>query len=156
MESYSIPKMREIGIETVFVQDNHSFSNNQGVIRGLHFQNRPMDQAKLVRCTRGSILDVAVDIRRGSPRYKKWFGIKLSSINKKQLYIPSGYAHGFVTLEKDTEVQYKVDRLYSQEHERTIRYDDPDIGIEWGVRNPIVSEKDSCASSLELVENNLQ
>jgi dTDP-4-dehydrorhamnose 3,5-epimerase len=156
MESYSIPKMRDIGIQTLFVQDNHSYSRQKGVIRGLHFQDRPMDQAKLVRCSRGSILDVFVDIRIGSPRYKKWFGVELSASNRKQLFIPSGYAHGFVTLENDTEVQYKVDRLYSNEHDRTIRYDDPDIAIQWGVSHPVVSEKDSIAPSLEMVENHLR
>ena len=120
MESYSAPRMKGIGLHTVFVQDNHSYSRQKGVIRGLHFQDVPMDQAKLVRCSRGSILDVLVDIRKGSPRYKKWFGIELSANNQKQMFIPSGYAHGFVTLEDDTEVQYKVDRPYSREHERTI------------------------------------
>jgi dTDP-4-dehydrorhamnose 3,5-epimerase len=155
METYSAPRMREIGLRTVFVQDNHSYSHQKGVIRGLHFQDAPMDQAKLVRCSRGSILDVFVDIRKGSPRYKKWFGIELSASNRKQLFIPSGYAHGFVTLEEDTEVQYKVDRPYSREHERTIRYDDPEIGVRWGVKDPMVSEKDAVAPTFRKVENNL-
>jgi dTDP-4-dehydrorhamnose 3,5-epimerase len=156
MESYSLIKMREIGIDTVFVQDNHSYSNSRGVVRGLHFQDPPMDQIKLVRCSRGSILDVSVDIRKGSPRYGKWFAIELSAINRKQIFIPSGYAHGFVSLEDDTEVQYKVDRFYSRENERTIRYDDPEIGIDWGVCDPIVSEKDSIAPNLDGVKNNMK
>lgn len=154
MESYSSVKMKEIGIDRVFVQDNHSYSSKKGVVRGLHFQDEPMEQAKLVRCSRGSILDVIVDIRKGSPRYSKWFSTHLSSINKMQLYIPPGYAHGFVTLEDDTEVQYKVDRLFSRQHERTIRYDDPNIGIEWGVKDPLISAKDSIAPLLDSVKNN--
>ncbi len=154
-ESYSRTKMEDIGIRTIFVQDNHSYSKKKGVVRGLHFQNPPMEQAKLVRCTRGSILDICVDIRRGSPNYRKWIGIELSSNNKRQLFIPSGYAHGFITLEDDSEVQYKVDRLYSIEHERTIRYDDPTIDIDWGFEEPIVSERDARAPFLDEVENDL-
>jgi dTDP-4-dehydrorhamnose 3,5-epimerase len=154
MESYSAIKMREFGIDMDFVQDNHSCSYRKGVLRGLHFQVNPMEQAKLVRCSRGSIMDVVVDIRMGSPNYSRWLGIELSSANKKQLFIPYGYAHGFVTLEDDTEVQYKVDRPYSKGHERTIRYDDPDIGIKWGISDPLVSEKDSKALSLSSVQNN--
>ena len=156
MESYSLGKMREIGIETVFVQDNHSFSAKKGVIRGLHFQDAPMEQTKLVRCSRGSILDFAVDVRIDSPRYAKWFSIQLSSANMTQLFIPHGYAHGFVTLEDETEVQYKVDRPYSKDHERIIRYDDPEIGIEWGIKEPVVSERDSQAPFLKGVESKLR
>ncbi len=156
METYSRGKMREIGIETVFVQDNHSFSAKKGVIRGLHFQDSPMEQAKLVRCSRGSILDFAVDVRIDSPRYAKWFSIQLSSTNMTQLFIPHGYAHGFVTLEDETEVQYKVDRPYSKDHERIIRYDDPVIGIEWGIREPVVSERDSRAPCLNEVESRMR
>lgn len=141
-ESYSKKNMEALGITDVFVQDNHSCSIKRGVIRGLHYQAPPLDQSKLVRCTRGRIYDVAVDIRHGSPNFAKWFGIELSAMNKKQLYIPRGFAHGFLTLEDDCEVQYKVDRPYSQEHDRGIRYDDPDIGIEWGVNDPLLSNKD--------------
>jgi dTDP-4-dehydrorhamnose 3,5-epimerase len=154
-ESYSVLKMKGIGIDTVFIQDNHSYSEKRGVIRGLHFQNPPMVQTKLVRCTRGSVFDVCVDIRTGSPNYSKWVGVRLSAANMKQLFIPAGFAHGFVTLENGTEVQYKVDRPYSKEHERTIRYDDPTLGIDWGIDDPVLSEKDSVAPSLKDVENGL-
>ena len=156
METYSIPRMAEIGIDVVFVQDNHSYSSVKNVIRGLHFQNGPMGQSKLVRCSHGSILDVAVDIRKGSPTYLEWVKIELSSENKKQLFIPQGFAHGFVTLEDETEVQYKVDNVYSKEHDRSIRYDDPEIGIDWGVGKPIISDKDAKAPSVSESDNNFK
>lgn len=148
-ESYSLRNVEPFGIRDVFVQDNHSYSAKKGVIRGLHYQAPPMDQSKLVRCTAGSVLDVAVDIRHGSPTYSKWFGVVLSSENRRQLYIPRGFAHGFITLEDDCEVQYKVDSFYSAEHDRNIRYDDPDIGIEWGIDSPLLSDKDSKAPYLK-------
>lgn len=148
-ESYSTRNVEPLGIGEVFVQDNHSYSAKQGVIRGLHYQAPPMDQSKLVRCTAGSVLDVAVDIRSGSPTYAKWFGVVLCAENKKQLYIPRGFAHGFLTLEDDCEVQYKVDNFFSEEHDRCIRYDDEEIGIEWGVEKPMLSEKDSKAPCLK-------
>jgi dTDP-4-dehydrorhamnose 3,5-epimerase len=148
-ESYSVRNVEPSGIKDVFIQDNHSYSAKKGVIRGLHYQSPPFDQSKLVRCTSGSVLDVAVDIRYGSPNYAKWFGLVLSAENRKQLYIPRGFAHGFLTLEDDTEVQYKVDNFYSAEHDRGIRYDDKDIGIEWGVDSPLLSEKDSKAPYLK-------
>lgn len=148
-ESYSLRNVEPFGIRDVFVQDNHSYSAKKGVIRGLHYQAPPMDQSKLVRCTAGSVLDVAVDIRHGSPTYAKWFGVVLSSENRRQLYIPRGFAHGFLTLEDDCEVQYKVDCFYSAEHDRNIRYDDPDIGIEWGFDSPLLSDKDSKAPYLK-------
>jgi dTDP-4-dehydrorhamnose 3,5-epimerase len=142
METYSTAKMEALGIKTVFVQDNQSFSQKKGTIRGLHFQNEPMAQSKLVRCTNGSIFDVAVDIRRGSPTYCKWVGVELSPANKCQLFVPKGFAHGFVTKEEGTEVQYKVDNFYSKEHDRAIRYNDPSIAVDWGESQPILSEKD--------------
>lgn len=148
-ESYSVRNLESSGVRDVFVQDNHSYSATKGVIRGLHYQSPPMDQSKLVRCTAGSVLDVAVDIRRGSPTYAKWFGVVLSGENRRQLYIPRGFAHGFLTLEDDCEVQYKVDNFYSVEHDRGIRYDDPDIGIEWGIDSPLLSDKDSKAPYLK-------
>lgn len=148
-ESYSLRAMEALGIKDVFVQDNHSCSVKRGVLRGLHYQAPPFDQSKLVRCTAGSVLDVAVDIRHGSPTFARWFGIVLSAENKRQLYIPRGFAHGFLTLEDGCEVQYKVDNYYSPEHDRGIRYDDPDIGIEWGVGSPLLSEKDSKAPYLK-------
>lgn len=146
METYSTVKYSEIGIDTMFVQDNHSMSAKKGTLRGLHFQNAPMAQAKLVRCIKGVVVDVAVDIRKGSPTYKQWVSVELSAENKKQFYIPRGFAHGFLTLTDDVEFEYKVDNLYSKEYDRGIRYDDPDIGVDWGVLlngiEPILSEKD--------------
>ena len=149
METYNKEKFMENGIENVFVQDNHSLSAAAGTLRGLHFQNEPMAQAKLVRCTRGEILDVAVDIRKGSPTYKKWVAEKLTAENRKQLFVPRGFAHGFVTLTEDVEVQYKVDNAYSREHDRGIRFDDPSIGVDWGTVNPILSEKDEKSPILD-------
>lgn len=141
-ETYSNQEYTKLGINVNFVQDNHSLSIQKGTLRGLHFQKNPKAQTKLVRCTKGKILDVAVDLRRGSSTYKKWVAVELSEENKKQLLIPKGFAHGFLTLTDNVEVQYKVDEYYSSEYDRCIRYDDPDIGIEWGVDNPILSEKD--------------
>lgn len=149
MESFSDKVFKELGLDINFVQDNHSYSKLKGTLRGLHFQNNPMAQTKLVRCTRGKILDVAVDIRKGSPTYKKWIAVELSEENKRQLLIPKGFAHGFVTLTDDVEVQYKVDEYYSKEHDRSIRFDDPEIGVEWGVENPILSDKDKNAPCLK-------
>ncbi|MBN1892048.1 MAG: dTDP-4-dehydrorhamnose 3,5-epimerase [Clostridiales bacterium] len=142
METYSAEKLADQGIHTVFVQDNHSFSAQKGTLRGLHFQNDPMSQTKLVRCTRGAIIDVAVDIRRGSPQYGKWVSVELSADNGRQLYIPKGFAHGFLTLAENAEVQYKVDTYYSPECDRSIRYDDPEFSVDWGDIEPILSEKD--------------
>ena len=149
METYNEAKMKENGIDVVFVQDNHSKSLVKGTLRGLHFQNSPMAQTKLVRCTKGVMLDVAVDLRKNSPTYKKWFSIELTEENKKQLFIPQGFAHGFLTLSDDVEVQYKVDNLYSKEHDRGIRYNDPEIGIDWGSIDPVLSEKDTLSPMLK-------
>lgn len=148
-ESYSKRTLAEHGIETVFVQDNQSFSAQKGTLRGLHFQNNPKAQTKLVRCTRGSILDVAVDIRRGSPTFGQWVAYELSADNKRQLYIPKGFAHGFLTLTEDVEVQYKVDEYYAPECDRSIRYDDPEIGVAWGDISPVLSDKDLKAPALK-------
>ena len=148
-ESYSKAKFMEYGIGCEFVQDNHSFSAATRTLRGLHFQLNPKAQAKLVRCTSGIILDVAVDLRKDSVSYKQWIAVELSSENKKQLFIPKGFAHGFVTLTDNVEIQYKADEYYSPAHDRSIAYNDPDIGIDWGVLNPILSEKDSAAPLLK-------
>ncbi|MDK2934964.1 MAG: dTDP-4-dehydrorhamnose 3,5-epimerase, partial [Clostridiales bacterium] len=148
MESYSKKVFKKIGLDINFVQDNHSYSALKGTLRGLHFQNNPMAQTKLVRCTRGKILDVAVDLRKGSSTYKKWIAVELSDENKRQLLIPKGFAHGFLTLTDDVEVQYKVDEYYSKEHDRSVRFDDPEIGVNWGIDNPILSEKDKNAPLL--------
>lgn len=149
METYSKEKFEELGIDIDFVQDNHSLSGQKGTLRGLHFQLNPKAQAKLVRCTKGEILDVAVDLRQGSPTYKKWVAVKLTEENKKQLLIPKGFAHGFVTLTEDVEVQYKVDEHYSPENDRSVRFDDAEIGIEWSIENPVLSEKDFKAPLLK-------
>jgi len=141
-EIYSKEKFDELGVNNDFIQDNHSFSAQKGTLRGLHFQLNPKAQAKLVRCTKGKILDVAVDLRKGSSTYKKWVAVELTEENKKQMLIPKGFAHGFLTLTDDVEVQYKVDEYYAPECDRSIRFDDPEIGVEWGNNNPILSEKD--------------
>lgn len=148
METYSHKLFEEMGIEREWVQDNHSFTAKKGTLRGIHFQNDPAAQCKLVRALRGVILDVAVDLRKGSPSYRKWIGVELSEENKRMLYIPRGFGHGFVTLTDDVEFSYKVDNLYCPEQDRGIRFDDPEIGVEWGVREPILSEKDLRAPHL--------
>ena len=149
MESYSKAVFLKAGIDCDFVQDNQSFSAQKGTLRGLHYQLNPKCQAKIVRCTKGAILDVAVDIRKGSPMYKKWVAVELSAENKKQLFIPRGFAHGFVTLTDDVEVQYKADNYYAPECDGNIRYDDPDIGVNWGSGEFILSEKDKNAPFLK-------
>jgi len=153
METYKYSEFRENGIEYEFVQDNHSKSK-KGVLRGLHYQLKPMEQGKLVRCIRGRICDVAVDIRKGSPWYKKWVAVELSEENKLMLWVPPGFAHGFVSLEDNTEVVYKVTKEYASELDRGIIWNDPDIGIEWPIENPILSEKDSKLPRLKDAENN--
>ena len=149
MESWSQRKMHDAGIDVQFVQDNQSFSAQKGTLRGLHYQLNPMCQAKLLRCTCGKIFDVAVDIRKGSPQYGKWVGVELSAENKKQLFIPRGFAHGFITLTDDVEVQYKADNYYAPECDGNIRWDDPDIGVAWPLKPVILSEKDSKAPLLK-------
>jgi dTDP-4-dehydrorhamnose 3,5-epimerase len=149
-ESWNRARLAEHGIELDFVQDNHSLSAQAGTVRGLHFQAPPHAQAKLVRCGRGRLFDVAVDLRRGSPAYGRWFGVELSFENGKQLLIPAGFAHGFATREPDTEIVYKCSDYYAPETEGALRYDDPDIGIDWGIGDiePILSEKDAAAGRL--------
>lgn len=132
-EVYNHAIWAQNNIRDVFVQDNHSFSRARGVLRGMHFQTPPAAQAKLVRVSRGAVFDVAVDIRLGSPNFGKWVGVELSAEKWNQLYIPAGFAHGFVTLVADTEFLYKVSAGYSPAHDRSIRFDDPAIGIEWPV-----------------------
>lgn len=155
METYSDAKFEEAGINNKFVQDNQSFSATKGTLRGLHYQLNPKAQTKLVRCTKGAIFDVAVDIRKGSPTFGKWFGLELTAENKKQLLIPKGFAHGFMTLTDDVEVQYKVDELYAPECDRGIIWNDPSIGIEWPMDiAPVLSGKDEKAPLLKEAENN--
>lgn len=153
MESWSKKKMEEQGLFYDFVQDNQSFSSVKGTIRGLHFQNGEHCQAKLVRCSKGSVIDVAVDIRKGSPTYKKWVAVELSEENKRQLLIPRGFAHGFLTLTDEVEFLYKADNSYCLESEGSIRWNDSEIGIDWGIENPIVSEKDSIAPLFDDINN---
>ncbi len=152
MESYSKRDMEAAGINVDFVQDNRSYSAKKGIIRGLHFQRNPMAQAKLVTCLRGAILDVAVDLRKASPTYKQWISVELTAENRKELFIPKGFAHGFLTLTDDVEIMYKCDEFYSPEHDGGIRFDDPDIGVDWGVTDPILSEKDKNAPFLKDIE----
>lgn len=155
METYNEGTLSESGININFVQDNHSFSATKGTLRGLHYQLDPKAQTKLVRCTRGAIFDVAVDIRKGSLTYGQWFGVELTAENKKQLLVPKGFAHGFMTLTEDVEVQYKVDELYAPECDRGIAWNDPEIRIEWPIDvNPVLSAKDEQAPTLKDAEHN--
>lgn len=149
MESYSLRSLLDIGIKNIFVQDNHLLSLKKGTIRGIHFQNMPKAQAKLVRCTKGKILDFAIDLRKNSPTYKKWVSIELSSDNKRQLFIPRGFGHACISLVDDTEVQYKVDELYYSELDRAISWNDPEINIEWEIDSIILSDKDKKAPYLK-------
>ena len=142
MESWNKKKMTETGLNYDFVQDNHSKSTVKGTLRGIHFQKGDKAQAKLVRCVKGAVLDVAVDLRKNSPTFKQWVGVELSEENKKQLLIPRGFGHGFVTLTDDVEFLYKADNYYAPEADAGIRWNDPEIGVEWSIENPILSEKD--------------
>lgn len=144
-EVYNQEKFQSLSINCSFVQENHSLSRASATIRGLHFQLPPHAQAKLVRCIRGRIFDVAVDIRKGSPTYGNWVGVELSAENGEQLFIPAGFAHGFLTLEPDCEVTYKVSDFYAPTHDRGVRWDDPAIGIDWPLATgiaPTLSDKD--------------
>jgi dTDP-4-dehydrorhamnose 3,5-epimerase len=143
-ETYSRRAAAAQGITEEFVQDNHSLSGQKGTLRGLHFQRPPHAQAKLVRCTRGRIMDYAVDVRRGSPTYGKWVAAELSGENGAQLYVPVGFAHAFLTLEPDCEVMYKVSDYYAPDCDGGIRFDDPEIGITWPIpaESFVLSDKD--------------
>ncbi len=152
MESYKHSDFKKMGIEELFLQDNHSYSK-RGVIRGLHYQNPPKSQGKLVRVIAGEIFDVAVDIRKGSPTYGKWEAVILSSDNKKMLYIPAGFAHGFCTLSEFAEVIYKCTTEYAPEYEAGIAWNDPDINIDWPIKDPILSKKDSLLPPLKNADN---
>lgn len=153
MESWNKKKMAELGLDYDFVQDNHSKSTVKGTLRGIHFQKGDKAQAKLVRCVKGAVLDVAVDLRKNSPTFKQWVGLELSEENKKQLLIPRGFGHGFVTLTDDVEFLYKADNYYAPEADGGIRWNDPDIGVVWGVENPILSEKDKVNPLLKEYED---
>jgi len=144
MSTWSVQAMALAGIDVAFVQDNHSYSSATGTIRGLHFQMPPHAQAKLVRCVRGSIMDYVVDIRAGSTTYGRWISVILSSNNGRQLYIPVGFAHGFVTLQPDTEIAYKCSDVYAPQCEGGLVWDDPAIGIDWPLpaEGPVLSDRD--------------
>lgn len=148
VESYSKRTFESLGLTYDFVQDNHSFSAKKGILRGVHFQNNPKAQTKLVRCVRGSVLDVVVDLRKDSPTYKQWLSVLLSAENRKQLLIPKGYGHGFIALEDNCEFQYKVDAFYEPSLDRAIQWNDPELNIDWGTKTPIISVKDQSAPSL--------
>lgn len=143
MESWSKRTFEEVGLHYDFVQDNHSSSTVKGTLRGIHFQRGDKAQAKLVRCARGAVLDVAVDLRYSSPTYKQWVAVELSEANKYQMIIPRGFGHGFVTLTDHVEFLYKADNYYAPEADGGIRWNDPELGIDWGVTDPVLSEKDT-------------
>jgi dTDP-4-dehydrorhamnose 3,5-epimerase len=151
-EPYNKKKFTELGVPDEFVQDNQSFSQ-KGVIRGLHFQNPPHAQAKLLRVIQGSIWDVAVDIRKSSPTYGQYFGIEISAENKTIFYVPKGFAHGFLTLENDTVLLYKCSDYYNKPSEESILWNDVDIAIPWNTDNPVLSEKDSKGKLLKEFES---
>ncbi len=149
-ESWNRARLAEAGIEIDFVQDNQSLSHAANTVRGLHYQAPPHAQDKLVRCGRGRLFDVAVDIRRGSPGYGRWIGVELSAENGRQLLVPKGFLHGFVTREPETEIIYKCSDYYAPECDGALRFDDPDIGIAWGLTGaPILSDKDAAAPLLK-------
>ena len=150
METWSTRNFEQLGLHYDFVQDNQSYSAQKGILRGIHFQNAPMAQAKLVRVTRGAVLDVAVALRKGSPTYRQWVAVELSAENKRMLMIPRGFGHGFKTLTDDVEFVYKVDNLYSKECDRGIRFNDPSIGVDWGdVKEELLSPKDTTSPLLD-------
>lgn len=153
LETYKYSDFHQAGITEKFLQDNHSKSI-KNVLRGLHFQKSPKAQGKLVRCIKGRIWDVGVDIRKGSPTYAKWVGVELSETNGYMLYIPAGFAHGFCVLSEEAEVQYKCTEEYSTEHDRGIIWNDPQIGITWPIVLPILSDKDASLPLLKNADNN--
>ena len=154
-ESYRRDRFTAHGIDIDFVQDNHSLSQARGTVRGLHFQTPPHAQDKLMRCGRGALFDVAVDLRRSSPTYGAWFGTELSFENGRQLLVPKGFAHGFMTLEPDTEIIYKCSDIYAPDAEGVLLWNDPTIGIDWPIAgfDPILSEKDAAAPGLSGFES---
>jgi dTDP-4-dehydrorhamnose 3,5-epimerase len=149
-ESFNRARMAELGVDLDFVQDNHSYSAARGTVRGIHFQEPPHGQAKLVRCLAGSIWDVAVDLRSGSPSYGKWVGTVLSARGGEQLFVPEGFGHGFMTLEDNVEVAYKASSYYAPGAEAGISWDDPQVGIAWPIvdQKPELSEKDRALPAL--------
>lgn len=142
-ETWSAVQMRDAGLDFAFVQDNHSYSAANGTLRGLHYQRPPRAQDKLVRCSRGAILDVAVDVRKGSRAFGQWVAVELTAANRKQLLVPKGFLHGFITLTDDTEVQYKCSDVYAPDCAGSVLWDS--VGIDWGVNDPVLSAKDAAA-----------
>jgi dTDP-4-dehydrorhamnose 3,5-epimerase len=153
LETYKRSDFVIAGIAEIFLQDNHSRSSCN-VLRGLHYQKEPFGQAKLVRCVKGRIFDVAVDIRRGSPFYGKWVGAELDDSNHNMIYLPAGFAHGFAVLSESAEVSYKCSAEYSAAHDRGLAWNDPEIGIAWPVSSPLLSPKDSAHPPLRDADNN--
>lgn len=150
-ETWSRRRLAEDGIDNAFCQDNQSYSRDAFTLRGLHFQRQPSAQAKLVRCVRGRIFDVAADVRQGSPTFGKWVGAVLTAAEGNQLFVPAGFAHGFLTLEPDCEVAYKVDAYYDPATDGGIAWDDPDVGVKWPIppgTTPILSDKDKALPKL--------
>jgi len=148
-ETFNAARFAEAGVAVDFIQDNHSHSARAGTVRGLHFQAPPFAQSKLVRVLAGAIIDVAVDARLGSPTYGRWVGVELSAENGRQIFVPKGFLHGFITLEPDTAVAYKVDAYYDRESDGAVKWDDPDLAIDWGptAKDALLSEKDAGAQS---------
>ncbi|MEZ5946325.1 MAG: dTDP-4-dehydrorhamnose 3,5-epimerase [Hyphomonas sp.] len=146
-ETWQRDRFRDAGLDFDFMQDNHSLSRTKGTVRGLHYQSPPFAQTKLVRVLRGAIVDVAVDVRRGSPTYGKWVKAELSAENGVQILVPRGFLHGFATLEPDTEIAYKVDNPYSRECDGAVRWNDPSLAIDWGIpeAEAVLSDKDAVA-----------
>lgn len=153
METYKLSEFKKLGVEYNFVQENFAKSK-KNVLRGLHYQLEPKSQGKLVRCVRGKVWDVAVDIRKGSPWYGKWVKVEMSEENKNILWVPRGFAHGYVSVEEDSEILYLTTEEYAPQFERGILWNDPTLKIDWGVDSPIVSQKDGKLPLLEKTENN--
>ena len=149
METWRDTWGESIGLEQPFIQDNHARSEEKGVVRGLHFQNPPYAQSKLIWATHGAIFDVAVDLRRRSPTFGKWHSVVLSAENALRFYVPRGFAHGYMTLEEGTEVQYKVDAYYNPSEESGIRWNDPELAIPWPPLAPILSPKDAALPGIK-------
>ncbi|MCI8857043.1 MAG: dTDP-4-dehydrorhamnose 3,5-epimerase [Clostridiaceae bacterium] len=156
MESWSKSTFERAGLFYDFVQDNHSSSDVKGTLRGIHFQRGGKAQAKLVRCTQGAVLDIAVDLRPKSLTYKQWVAVELSAENKRQLLIPRGFGHGFVTLTDHVEFLYKADNYYAPEADGGIRWNDPELAIDWGVETPVLSQKDQTSPWLKDAETGFE
>lgn len=154
-EVYSQRELEKHEIACKFVQDSHSYSKTKGTIRGIHFQNHPAAQAKIVRCTNGEIMDVIVDLRKNSPTYKKWISVVLSRDNRKQIFIPEGFGHAFLTLTDCCEVLYKFTDFYNPTLYQSLAWNDPQLNIQWGISNPIMSPKDAHAPTIDQCNINL-